>query len=66
LPHSGQRPSHFDDWLPHSWQAKIVRGPFVVFTSARNYRVGLRQLPVAVTTIGSADQTQKHRCLTGR
>jgi len=44
LPHSGQRPSHFVDWLPHSWQAKIVRSLADV-TLAGNYRAGLRQLP---------------------
>src|SRR2546421_5887307 len=48
LPHSGQRPSHLVDWLPHSWQAKTERDPFVVFTFGSNYRGRLRQLPVVV------------------
>ena len=49
MPHSGQRPTHLEDWLPHSWHAKIERGPFSVFTSGSNYRDEIRQLRVGVT-----------------
>ena len=67
LPHSGQRPTHFEDWLPHSWQAKIVRGPLSVFTSGSNYKVGLRQLPVGVRSLPtSAKKAQQDGRLADR
>lgn len=67
MPHSGQRPTHLEDWLPHSWQAKMVRGPLSVFTSGSNYRVGLRQLRVGVSSLPtSAKEAQQDGRLAGR
>src|SRR2546422_6494152 len=50
LPHSGHLPSHFVDWLPHSWQAKIVRGPD--FTLAFPHRGSLWSSSRSPVTIG--------------
>jgi hypothetical protein len=59
LPHSGQRPTHFDDWLPHSWQAKIVRGPD--FTLAFPHRGSLWSSSRSPVTIGRVCDS----CLSG-
>jgi hypothetical protein len=32
-PQSAQRPSHFGDWEPHSWQTKTVDGRFAKWES---------------------------------